>query len=297
MANSLSISLFARSMTGFAQKTVEVNGFSIVLTLKSVNGKGLDISVKIPSQDFQILETYIKDRIKNHLTRGTVLVSIDLKKTKDIKDIDVGFLENIIKDLKEACQRLNISLTDDKIFDIAMETYKTSQEKDEETKERIKDTIVTLFEEALREFIESKEKEGEFLIKDIKSRVELLEEYLLKARENFKEYENASREKIIEKAKSLNLEEQNPLVINELMLLLQKLDISEELSRIENHLNHILDIISSEQVEKGKKIEFVAQELHREITTMSNKVPELSRIAVNMKYETDKIKQQSANLE
>ncbi|MGC8649852.1 MAG: YicC family protein [Hydrogenobaculum sp.] len=297
MANSLSIALFARSMTGFAQKTAEVNGFSIILTLKSVNGKGLDISVKIPSQDFQILETYIKDRIKNYLTRGTVLVSIDLKQKKDIKDIDVGFLENIIKDLKEACNRLNISLTDDKIFDIAMETYKTSQEKDEETKERIKDTILTLFEEALREFIESKEKEGEFLLKDIKSRVELLEEYLLKARENFKEYENASREKILEKAKSLNLEEQNPLVINELMLLLQKLDISEELSRIENHLNHMLDIISSEQVEKGKKIEFVAQELHREITTMSNKVPELSRIAVNMKYETDKIKQQSANLE
>ncbi|MFP3159455.1 MAG: DUF1732 domain-containing protein, partial [Hydrogenobaculum sp.] len=104
-------------------------------------------------------------------------------------------------------------------------------------------------------------------------------------------------EKIIEKAKSLSLEEQNPIVVNELMLLLQKLDISEEISRIENHLNHILDIIFSEQIEKGKKIEFVAQELHREITTMSNKVPELSRIAVNMKYETDKIKQQSANLE
>jgi uncharacterized protein (TIGR00255 family) len=284
-------------MTGFAQKTAEVNGFSIVLTLKSVNGKGLDISVKIPSQDFQTLETYIKDRIKSSITRGTVLVSIDLKQTKDIKNIDVGFLENIIKDLKETCQRLNISLTDDKIFDIAMETYKTSQEKDEEIKERIKDIILTLFEETLKDFMESKEREGEFLIKDIKSRVELLEEYLLKARENFKEYENASRERIVEKAKSLSLEDQNPLVINELMLLLQKLDISEELSRIENHINHMLDIILSEQVEKGKKIEFVAQELHREITTMSNKVPELSRIAVNMKYETDKIKQQSANLE
>jgi len=297
MANSLTTTFFARSMTGFAQKTAEVNGFSIVLTLKSVNGKGLDISVKIPSQDFQTLETYIKDRIKSSITRGTVLVSIDLKQTKDIKNIDVGFLENIIKDLKETCQRLNISLTDDKIFDIAMETYKTSQEKDEEIKERIKDIILTLFEETLKDFMESKEREGEFLIKDIKSRVELLEEYLLKARENFKEYENASRERIVEKAKSLSLEDQNPLVINELMLLLQKLDISEELSRIENHINHMLDIILSEQVEKGKKIEFVAQELHREITTMSNKVPELSRIAVNMKYETDKIKQQSANLE
>ena len=297
MANPLSVTFFARSMTGFAQKTAEIDGFSIVLTLKSVNGKGLDISVKIPSQDFQTLENYIKDRIKSSLSRGTVLVSIDLKQTKDIKNMDVGFLENIIKDLKETCQRLNINLTDDKIFDIAMETYKTSQEKDEEKKERIKDTITMLFEQALKEFMESKEKEGEFLIKDIKSRVELLEEYLSKAKESFKEYENASKEKIIEKAKSLSLEEQNPIVVNELMLLLQKLDISEEISRIENHLNHILDIIFSEQIEKGKKIEFVAQELHREITTMSNKVPELSRIAVNMKYETDKIKQQSANLE
>ncbi|GAB6077418.1 YicC family protein [Hydrogenobaculum acidophilum] len=288
MANSL-----ARSMTGFAHKSFDVDGFSIVISIKSLNGKGLDIVVKIPSPELQFLEPYIKDYIRSYISRGTVLINIDVKQRSDIEHINVELLKNIITDVKNTCIALNINISEDKVFDIAMENYKASQEK----KEQDKDYIMKLFEETFEELMFSKEKEGAFLIKDIKSRVELLEKYLQQAKDMFKEYENLMKEKLLEKAKAFNLEEQNPIVINELMFLLQRLDISEELSRIENHLNHMLEILNSSNVEKGKKMEFVAQELHREITTMSNKVPELSRIAVNMKYETDKIKQQSANLE
>jgi len=216
-----------------------------------------------------------------------------LRKTDNIEQADVELLSNMIKHLNKIFLELNLKPTDDKLLDLAIEQYQNSQD----LKNGLKEGVVNLFRETLEEFIASKEKEGEFLIKDIKYRIELLEDYLKKAKESFEEYESSSKEKLIEKAKSLSLEKDNPLVVNEIMLLLQKLDISEELSRIENHLKHLTEIITSDNLEKGKKIEFVSQELNREITTMSNKVPELSKIAVNMKYETDKIKQQSANLE
>ena len=283
----------ARSMTGFAQRTFDVDDLNIVITIKSVNGKGLDISVKIASPELQFLEPHIKSYIKEHVVRGTVLVNIDIKQKSSVEHIDIELLRNIIKDVKNMCTNIDLNISEDKIFDTALSIYKTQKEEQEQDK----DLIMGFFEETFKDFMDSKEKEGEFLLRDIKSRIELLERYLEQAKNTFKEYEHQSREKLLEKAKTLNLEEHNPVVVNELMLLLQRLDISEELSRIENHLNHMNEIISSPNVEKGKKIDFVAQELHREITTMSNKVPELSKIAVNMKYETDKIKQQSANLE
>jgi len=289
MANSLK----ARSMTGFAQKSTDIEGQNVVLTIKSVNGKGLDISIRTSSPDVQSLEPILKEHIKSSVKRGTVLVHIDVKKTDNIEQADVELLSNMIKHLNKIFLELNLKPTDDKLLDLAIEQYQNSQD----LKNGLKEGVANLFRETLEEFIASKEKEGEFLIKDIKYRIELLEDYLKKAKESFEEYESSSKEKLIEKAKSLSLEKDNPLVVNEIMLLLQKLDISEELSRIENHLKHLTEIITSDNLEKGKKIEFVSQELNREITTMSNKVPELSKIAVNMKYETDKIKQQSANLE
>jgi len=289
MANSLK----ARSMTGFAQQSTDIEGQNVVLTIKSVNGKGLDISIRTSSPDVQSLEPILKEHIKSSVKRGTVLVHIDVKKTDNIEQADVELLSNTIKHLNKIFLELNLKPTDDKLLDLAIEQYQNSQD----LKNGLKEGVVNLFRETLEEFIASKEKEGEFLIKDIKYRIELLEDYLKKAKESFEEYESSSKEKLIEKAKSLSLEKDNPLVVNEIMLLLQKLDISEELSRIENHLKHLTEIITSDNIEKGKKIEFVSQELNREITTMSNKVPELSKIAVNMKYETDKIKQQSANLE
>jgi len=289
MANSLK----ARSMTGFAQKSTDIEGQNVVLTIKSVNGKGLDISIRTSSPDVQSLEPILKEHIKSSVKRGTVLVHIDVKETDNIEQADVELLSNTIKHLNKIFLELNLKPTDDKLLDLAIEQYQNSQD----LKNGLKEGVANLFRETLEEFIASKEKEGEFLIKDIKYRIELLEDYLKKAKESFEEYESSSKEKLIEKAKSLSLEKDNPLVVNEIMLLLQKLDISEELSRIENHLKHLTEIITSDNLEKGKKIEFVSQELNREITTMSNKVPELSKIAVNMKYETDKIKQQSANLE
>ncbi len=283
----------ARSMTGFAQRTFDIDGYNIVIGIKSVNGKGLDIIVKIPSPELQFLEPHIKSYIKDNITRGSVIVNIDIRQKSDIEYMDIELLRNIIKDIKSTCIELDINISDDRVLDMAMDIYKTSKEE----KEQEKDMIMKLFEETFKEFMLSKEREGDFLIKDIKSRTKILEHYLQKAKEAFKGYEELSRQKLIEKAKALNLEEHNPVLINELMLLLQRLDISEELSRIENHLNHINEVISSNNIEKGKKLDFIAQELHREITTMSNKAPELSKIAVDMKYETDKIKQQSANLE
>ncbi len=286
MANSV-----VRSMTGFAQKSYEIDGFNVVITLKSVNGKGLDISFKAPPE-ISSLESFIKDSIKHHVKRGTITIYIDLKQNSFV-NIDLKQIKNILKELKDFTKELDINISDDKLFDLAIEAYS----KLEPIKDEIVEKIKPFFEDTLKEFLASKEKEGIFLIEDIKTRIGLLETYLRNAIDTFKNYETKAKDRLIQKAKELTISESNPTLVNELMLLLGRLDISEELSRIQTHINHMFDIINSKELEKGKKIDFLSQELQRETTTMSNKVPELSEIAINMKYEIDKIKQQCANLE
>ncbi len=283
----------ARSMTGFAQKSFELDGLNLIITIKSLNAKGLDISFKSSSQELVSLEPFVRDYIKTYIKRGTVFVFVDLKSSAYVNQIVIKHLKAIVKDLEEFKIYMDLELSADKIFDIAMEIYKNSEIIDSGKL----DTIKCFFKEVFKEFLCSKEKEGEFLLQDIRSRIGLLEKYLQEAIEKFRDYETSNKEKVIEKARTLGLEEHNPVLINELMFILQRLDVSEELARIQNHINHLLEIMFSKDLEKGKKIDFITQELHREITTMSNKVPELSYIAVNMKYETDKIKQQCANLE
>lgn len=281
----------ARSMTGFAQKTFELDGFSISITLKSLNSKGLDISFKAPL-DIMVLEPFIRDYVKSYVKRGTISIFIDVKQNY-LKDKNLNHLKCIIEEIKDFRTNVGLNISDDKLFDLAMGIYSSTKPMEKDTLEVIK----SYFEEVFKDFIKTKEKEGGYLIKDISFRVELLEKYLRQAIDYFKDYENVSKQKLIQKAKELSLDEASPLVVNELMFVLGRLDISEELTRIQNHINHLLDIIKLDDIEKGKKIDFLTQELNREITTMSNKVPELSNLSINMKYETDKIKQQCANLE
>jgi len=104
------------------------------------------------------------------------------------------------------------------------------------------------------------------------------------------------RERIVERAKRLNLTEEHPLVLNEIVFLLEKMDVEEEVTRLKTHLSRFRKLLA-EQGDVGKRLEFLAQEMHREINTLGNKIPDLSEFVVEIKAEIDRIKQQAANVE
>ncbi|AAC06937.1 endoribonuclease YicC domain-containing protein [Aquifex aeolicus] len=110
------------------------------------------------------------------------------------------------------------------------------------------------------------------------------------------EFKERIKERVLERAKALNLPEEHPTVLNELMFLLEKYDVNEEVQRLKAHVERFKKLLESEG-EVGKKLEFLAQEMHREITTLGNKIPDFSEYTVEVKAEIDKIKQQAANVE
>ncbi|RUM30512.1 MAG: coproporphyrinogen III oxidase, partial [Aquifex sp.] len=185
------------------------------------------------------------------------------------------------------------SPTDDKILDYA---WRYSEKAEIELDEELKNVVMEALRKAVSELLESRKKEGEALKKDLSERIRRIEEIVSILDRKKEEFKERIKERVIERAKALNLPEEHPTVLNELMFLLEKYDVNEEVQRLKAHIERFNKLLESEG-EVGKKLEFLAQEMHREITTLGNKIPDFSEYTVEVKAEIDKIKQQAANVE
>ena len=280
------------SMTGFGKGEHETENWKASVMMRSLNGKGLEISLRMPPYLLPI-EKEIKDTIKSRLKRGTVTVYIDLEQKVVQPPIDTEKLKANVEMLKELVSKLHLMPTDDKILDYA---WRYSEKTEVEVDEELKSVVLEAVKKALEELLESRRKEGEALKKDLEERIKRIEQYLAVIDEKREEIKEKIKQKVIERAKALNLPEEHPTVLNELMFLLEKYDVNEEVARLKAHIERFKKLLESEG-EVGRKLEFMAQEMHREITTLGNKIPDLSEYVVEIKSEIDKIKQQAANVE
>ncbi len=280
------------SMTGFGKGEHETENWRATVMMRSLNGKGLEISLRMPPYLLPI-EKEIKDRIKSRLRRGTITVYLDLEQKVVQPPIDTEKLRANVEMLKELVSKLHLMPTDDKILDYA---WRYSEKTEVEVDEELKSVVLEAIKKALEELLESRKKEGDALRKDLEERVKRIEQHLAVIDEKREEIKERIKQRVIERAKALNLPEEHPTVLNELMFLLEKYDVNEEVARLKAHIERFKKLLESEG-EVGRKLEFLAQEMHREITTLGNKIPDLSEYVVEIKSEIDKIKQQAANVE
>ena len=281
------------SMTGFGKGEAEGGRWRVNVIIRSVNGKGLDVSVRSPSF-LTVLEPKIREKVKERLRRGTVHVFVEAEPKEVIPPIDTEKLKKgaeIIRDTAEGV--LGLTLSGDKIFELA---WKYAEKTALEVEEDLEKTVMRALSTALDDLIASRRKEGEALRRDIQERIDRIEEILKRIELRKDEIQKNVREKVLTRAKELRLQEEHPTVLNELMFLLERIDINEEIARLKAHIDRFREVISREG-EVGKNLEFLAQEMHREITTLGNKMPDLSEFTVAVKVEIDKIRQQVANVE
>jgi len=280
------------SMTGFGKAEADSENWRVTIMMRSLNGKGLDISTRMPS--FLIpIELEIKNEIKRKLKRGSVTVFIDIEQKFVKPPVDVEKLKSNVKMLKELLKELNLQPSDDKVLDYA---WRYSEKTEIEIDEELRRLVLEALRKALDDLIESRRKEGEALKKDLQGRVNKIEKILNILDKNKELVKEKIKNKILERANTLNLLEEHPMVLNELMFLLEKYDVNEEVQRLKTHIERFKNLLETDG-EVGKKLEFLAQEMHREITTLGNKIPDFSEYTVEVKSEIDKIKQQAANIE
>ena len=287
-----------KSMTGFGKGEAMVDDKKIRVELRSLNSKQLDLSIKLPGK-YRAAEAEMRSIITRELQRGKVdcFVSFEAATAETSAHINREAFKAYAKELREVCAE-NAVIADSDYFlkaILRMPDVVTSEER--EVSEAELATIIEATKAACAELNNFRVQEGAILIADLLGRIDLIEKY----RHEVEQFEGARVEtiknRIRENIEKLQLEVDNNRLEQEMIFYIEKLDITEEKVRLDNHCNYFREVARDEEA-AGRKLGFIAQELGREINTMGSKSNEanMQRLVVKMKDELEKIKEQVLNI-
>lgn len=295
-----------KSMTAFgrSRRTSSDGALDITAEIKSVNSRYLDCSVKL-SRAYSCLE----DKVKSYLTssgvsRGKVEVYIGvdvLEKRGDTVVLDKAAAESYINALKEL--RDEFSLPDD------ITTMKVAENRDIFTTKRADEDIdsdweeiKTVLSEAVDGFIAMRAAEGERLCTDVMKKAETIKASAAKIKElsenDIKSYPAKLEQRIKQLLSDFDVETTEQRILTEAAIFADKAAIDEELVRLDSHFKALDEIVHSDET-AGRKLDFLVQEINREINTIGSKAgnSEIAHLVVEMKTELEKIREQIQNIE
>ncbi len=290
------------SMTGFGKGTDQKGSYTITVYAKSVNSRYLDIQVKLPRR-YYFLEERVKKLVSQFFSRGKIEIWVKYKGTGLSKKevyVDREFAETLKNHLETL--RKELSFEDPLLFgDFLRFRDFIFIEEEEEELDILWEEIRPSLEMALSELKKSREKEGEEIKKVLKEYLEILKKTVQKIEEfkplveRVKKEDYLKRIEKIRKSLELNHIDENRFY-QELVFLLDRFDFSEELDRLKIHINNFEKVLEEEK--NGKKLDFLCQEMFREINTLSNKAqhPEVSILSVKVKDLIEKLREQIQNV-
>jgi len=289
-----------KSMTGYGVANLENDAYIIHVEIKTLNSKFLDLSLKYPRQ-FADREIEIRNLISELLERGKVNLTLDFN-TKSYDDLPIEINEVLFNKYLEKYKSLadKVGETIPDLVKLALQSPNVSttlSEKSQKPEEWEAAKKVML--EAVDRCMDYRKDEGAALMVKFKENIQVISEGL----NRIKEEEPRRRQKIKDKIKNHFTEwmEEHDFDQNrfeqELIYYFEKLDITEEIVRLETHLNYFHKILLSGD-SQGKKLGFISQELGREINTIGSKANDvvIQQLVIQMKDELEKIKEQSLNI-
>ena len=288
-------------MTGFGRCQGIVDGYEIQVEIRSVNHRYFEFNSRIP-RSFSYLDEKLKTFINERVSRGKVEVSVTILKNEGVEaEIEVN--QEIASGYVNALRNANIKLglNDDlSLSDITRfpDVFKIQKVQDDE--EIVWNAVKQVCLEALNKFIDMRETEGTKMYEDISSRLDFIEK---KTNEIEKispliseNYKNRLYSKIKETLEDRDIDEQR--ILTEVAIFSDKIAVDEETVRLHSHVSQFRDLINSNEP-VGRKLDFLVQELNREVNTIGSKAQDLSvtKTVVELKSEIEKIREQIQNIE
>lgn len=287
------------SMTGYGRVVNEFELRTITVEIRSLNSKFSDVKIKLP-QTYREKELDVRKIISDKLQRGKIDVLIEMQSSTGEEQIKINrpLFKKFFKELKETCDELGYDAPDlvSSVMRLPNVVVPTTQGLSEEEWKEIKSTV----NEALEQLMKFRLDEGSVLDSDFQLRIEHIEEGLVK----IPDYESSRIEKLKERLRqnldSVNIKEgfDENRFEQELIFYLEKMDITEEKVRLAQHCKYFIKELVAKKSEKGKKLNFICQEIGREINTIGSKAnsSDIQRVVVQMKDDLEKIKEQIANI-
>jgi len=285
-------------MTGFGNDTCLYENTAITIDIKTINSKVFDLSQRIPSI-FKDKEVEIKSIMSKLLERGKIEVIITVDQSQDILDytVDKKKIKNYFQELKDLANELKIDYNDSDLLKAALkmpDIFTNSKNKvDENLWLKLQKSIIN----ACNAVDECRIEEGKALEEDFILRIKLIEDYLKKI-EPFEIHRiDTVKNRLLKQLNELNQSFDENRFEQELILYLEKLDITEEKLRLKQHCQYFIETIKEKNA-NGKKLSFISQEIGREVNTLGSKANDvdIQKLVVQMKDELEKIKEQLANI-
>lgn len=291
------------SMTGFGRGEFSNEAFDVTLEIKSVNNRYCDIIVKMPKK-LNVFEDRIKNKIKTKLSRGRIDVYINLEeKAYDNYEVLPNFeiLDKYVKTYQEIQQRYGLK----EELSLSLLT-RISEGINVSYLERGEDefwmSIEPALEIAITKILEMRAQEGLQLKNDIFAKIDSIKTKLVQieryAPKIIEAYRLKTRDRIAELLLQMNAEIDEMRLANEIALYADKTNINEEIVRIYSHLDQMHQILSLDEP-VGRKLDFLVQELNREINTIGSKSPDIdvSNLVIDLKSDIEQIREQIQNIE
>lgn len=287
-------------MTGFGKATVETGNKKVVIEIKSLNSKQLDLNMRMPNL-YREKEIEIRSMVKEALDRGKVDMNIYFDNADMSKDVAINqsVVMQYFQQLLDISAQLGVEPDKNGLLQTLMRFPETLQVKAEELDEEEWLRLKAGIERTLEEINKFRAQEGKALMRDITHRIELIQQLAAQVPQfegkRVEVIRQRLQERLNEWAEIKNVDQNR--MEQEIIYYLEKLDITEEKVRLANHCKYFLETIEKEEA-PGRKIGFIAQEIGREINTMGSKANDvdIQKLVVRMKDELEKIKEQGLNV-
>ena len=290
-----------KSMTGYGKGQFYENDRKYIVEIKSVNSKYLDVNIKLPNV-LCVFEEDIRKNIAGTISRGKVEVSVVLENYSDLgKQIyfDEKFLESFLSEVSNISKKYNIE-NDVKMSDIIALKGFVETKTNEDSEQILKQELLKAVNDAINNFLEMRQTEGEQIKNDILRKIETLQtnvemiekisynivdEYKTKLESRLQKY---IHEKDIDKTR----------LLTEIVIFADKMTIDEEIIRLKSHINQFKKEVNNVGA-IGKKLDFIVQEMNRETNTIGSKTNnlEISNFVIDSKGILENIREQIQNIE
>lgn len=287
------------SMTGYGRADYNDNGISLVVELKTVNNRNFDLNCKIP-RTFISLEDTIRKTVQEYIARGRIDLFINFSDTRECSsELEINFEKamayyNANKKLAE-----KFDLENDFTISMLMKAPDVIVDSVNTDMTEFKDIVREVVKNACLRLNEMRKIEGEKLVNDMLARMDTIKQLYLKIKERAplvaKEYKVKLQNRIEESLQDVKYDQAR--LLNEVAFYSDRVNIDEELTRLNSHIEQFKEVVKLNGM--GKKLDFLMQEFNRETNTICSKSNdiEITRFALELKNEIEKVREQVQNLE
>lgn len=286
-----------RSMTAFAGNETEIGDLTISCELRSVNHRYCDISLKLPDR-LRFVEADLRSAIAAKINRGKVECSLSYKKQAKSGQnfiINADAVTTLLAAASAIEQQMPAPLSFSALDVLA---FPGIQQEPDIDKEQLSKGIAALVDQTLAQLLEAREREGTQLKLLIEERCTKMLSFVVSAGKRMPEVLLLIRNKLKDRITDLVAQPDFDRLEQELVLLTQKLDIAEELDRLETHITEVLRVLQQKDP-VGRRLDFLMQELNREANTLGSKSAdkEMTKIAIELKVLIEQMREQVQNIE